>query len=272
MYENAQQSVEFIRQKVGDDTPDVAVVLGSGLGAFADQLEDAVTIPYGDIPYFPISTAPSHKGQMVVGRLNGKRVLCMQGRFHYFEGYTMQQVTYYVRVLKLLGIPAMLLTNAAGTVDENFAPGDFMLVTDHINYMGANPLTGQNDERFGLRFVDMTYAYDKNLRDLIKRAAASAGIDLKEGVYVAFAGPTFETPAEIRMVRGWGGTAVGMSTVPEVIVANHCAMPVAAVSVVTNMAAGMLDQRLSSDEVEEMGKLMKDKVVKLLGETIKLLP
>lgn len=270
MYENARESADFIAGKIGK-TPDVAVVLGSGLGAFADKLENAVAIPYGDIPHFVVSTAPGHNGQLVAGRLGDKQVLCMQGRFHYFEGYTMQQVTYFVRVFKLLGVPAMLVTNAAGGINESFTPGDFMLITDHINYMGYNPLIGPNDERYGDRFVDMTYAYDLALRGKIKEAATGLAIDLKEGVYVGYMGPSYETPAEIRMLRGFGGSAVGMSTVPEVIEANHCGIPVAGITCVTNMAAGILDQRLSSDEVIETGNRVKEQLIALLTKTVALL-
>ena len=270
MYEKTKESAAYILERMGA-APDVAVVLGSGLGAFAEELEDAIAIPYGDIPHFVVSTAPGHKGQLVAGRLGGKKVLCMQGRFHYFEGYTMQQVTHYVRVFKHLGVPAMLITNAAGGIDESFAPGDLMLITDHINFMGTNPLIGPNDERYGERFVDMTYAYNPALRKKIKQAAENTGIALRQGVYAALTGPSYETPAEIRMLRGLGGSAVGMSTVPEVIEANHCGIPVAGITCISNMAAGILDQRLTSDEVIETGALVRPRMISLLKETIALL-
>lgn len=267
MYSYAKESAEYISGRIGDK-PDVAVVLGSGLGAFASQLEDSVTVSYSDIPHFPVSTAPGHKGQLVCGMLGGKKVLCMQGRFHYFEGYSMPQVTYYVRVFKLLGVPALIITNAAGAINKDFRPGDFMLITDHINYMGCNPLIGANDDRFGERFVDMSYAYDINLRGIIKRAAENLEIQLREGVYVGYMGPSYETPSEIRMFSQFGGSAVGMSTVPEVIEANHCGIPVAGISCITNMAAGILDQRLSGDEVIETGNRMQARFIALLKETI----
>lgn len=233
-------------------TPDLALVLGSGLGGLADKIENPVIIPYRDVPGFPLSTAPGHAGQFVAGRLGGKNVLCMQGRFHYYEGHDMSAIALPVRVFKALGCRALILTNAAGGVNWDFNVGDFMLITDHINFMGANPLRGANDERIGPRFCDMTHVYTPALQEVALKVAKDHNLVLQKGVYLGYMGPSFETPAEIRAFRVLGADAVGMSTVPEAIAASHCGLPVLGLSLITNMAAGMAGKRLSGDEVIEI--------------------
>ncbi|MCE5342408.1 MAG: purine-nucleoside phosphorylase [Eubacteriales bacterium] len=247
---------------------EIAVVLGSGLGDYADALENAKYIDYHDIPYFPVSTVPGHKGRWHTGTLHGKRVCMMQGRFHAYEGYDLNDVTLPVRVMQKLGVKTFVVTNAAGGVNLAFNAGDLMLITDFINLSGKNPLTGPNLDAFGPRFPDMSRAMD---RDLIKQTLATAaklGIPLQQGVYAWLNGPTFETPAEIRMTRTLGADAVGMSTVPEIIVARHGGMRVLGVSCITNMAAGVVDQPLNHEEVMEMGNRVKDTFRKLLDGVI----
>ena len=248
--------------------PEIGMVLGSGLGALADMLEEPCFIPFKDIPHFAVSTAPGHQGRLVVGKLAGKTLFCMQGRFHYYEGYTMQQVTYPIRVMKALGIETLILTNSSGGMDPVYAPGDLMLITDHINNMGVNPLIGPNEEDFGERFPDMSEAYSRELGEIAKTAAADLGITLHEGVYVAFSGPSFETPAEIKMFRMLGGSAAGMSTVPEAIVASHNQMKVLAISCVTNAASGILDTPLNGDEVIEAANEAGKRFTELLSAII----
>ncbi len=237
---------------------EIAVILGSGLGGYADALSDAKSIPYGDIPGFPTSTAPGHAGRWCAGTLHGKRVCMMQGRFHAYEGYDLREVTLPIRVMKRLGVKTLIVTNASGGVNTSFAPGDLMLMTDFINLSGKNPLTGPNLDEFGPRFPDMSHAYDVRLQKLTQDVAAKLGVALKQGVYCWMNGPTYESPAEIRMARILGGDAVGMSTVPETIVARHCGMDVLGLSCITNMAAGILDQPLSHQEVMETGERVKD--------------
>ena len=245
------EAADYLRARL-PGTPDLALVLGSGLGELADEIESPVCIPYGEIPHFPVSTAPGHAGRFVCGRLNGRLVLCMQGRFHYYEGHDMAAIALPVRVLKALGCKALILTNAAGGVNWDFSVGDFMLITDHINFMGANPLRGQNDDSIGPRFCDMTHVYTPELQQVARQVAAAQGLTLQQGVYLGYMGPSFETPAEIRAFRTLGADAVGMSTVPEAIAASHCGLPVLGLSLITNMAAGMAGKRLSGDEVIEI--------------------
>ncbi len=268
MHDPIERVASFIKSKI-TTSPGIGLILGSGLGVLAEQIQQPIILPYADIPEFPVSTVEGHAGQLVFGELCGKKVVAMQGRFHYYEGYSMEQVTFPVRVMKLLGVETIIVTNAAGSVNENFAPGDLMLITDHINFMGTNPLIGANDERFGPRFPDMSEAYNKELRSLAIQIAITQGLDLKEGVYVGNTGPTYETPAEIRMARVMGGDAVGMSTVPEVIVARHCGMKVLGISCLTNMAAGILDQPLSHDEVIETTEKVKEKFLRFVKEIVK---
>lgn len=233
-------------------TPDLALVLGSGLGALAEQIENAVIIPYRVVPGFPVSTAPGHAGQLVAGQLAGKNVLCMQGRFHYYEGHEMSAIALPVRVFKALGCRALILTNAAGGVNWDFNVGDIMLITDHINFMGANPLRGANDDTVGPRFCDMTHVYAPDLQEKARQVAKAQNVLLQSGVYLGYMGPSFETPAEIRAFRVLGADAVGMSTVPEAIAASHCGLPVLGLSLITNMAAGMAGKRLDGAEVIEI--------------------
>ena len=258
-----EKAASYLRDKISTP-PRIGLILGSGLGVLADEIEEAVKIPYEQIPGFPVSTVEGHAGQLVYGRLEGAMVVAMQGRFHYYEGYRMDQVTFPVRVMKALGVKELIVTNAAGGVNERFQPGDLMIITDHINNMGNNPLIGPNDPKLGVRFPDMTEAYSKRLRNIAKEVAANLGIPIQEGVYVANTGPSYETPAEIRMIRAFGGDAVGMSTVPEVIVARHAQIEVLGISCISNMAAGILDQPLTHDEVMETTERVKANFLRLV--------
>lgn len=262
-----QEAVTTIREKISLQ-PALAIVLGSGLGEFAQQLENPVVLPYSDIPGFPVSSVVGHASQLAAGTLHGKPVYIMQGRFHYYEGYTQQQVVMPVRVLRALGVKKLLLTNAAGGINEMLRPGDLVSITDHINMSGDNPLIGKNLKDFGPRFPDMSCAYHKEMRALLLQCAQKLGIGLREGVYAMMTGPSFETPAEIRMLRALGADVVGMSTVPEVIAANHCGLDVAVLSCVTNMAAGILDQPLTHEEVLETTQMVMDKFNALLNAFI----
>ncbi len=246
-----EQSAAYIRSRLSV-LPEVGLVLGSGLGPLAEQLQDAVTISYAEIPHFRVSTAPDHAGRLVCGMLAGRRVVCMQGRLHGYEGYAPDEIAYPVYVMRALGVQALILTNASGGINTGFEVGDFMLVEDHINMTGKSPLTGANDAQLGTRFPDMTFAYAPALRDKALAAADVCGLVLRRGVYCGVNGPQFETPAEIRAFRALGADAVGMSTVFEVIAAAHCGLPVVAVAMITNMAAGVLMQPLSGAEVNEI--------------------
>lgn len=248
---NVAESAAYLKTKL-PFAPEIGLVLGSGLGPLAEELADAVHIPYGDIPHFRTSTAPDHAGRLVCGTLAGRRVLCMQGRLHGYEGWAPDEIAYPVYVMKALGVRALVLTNASGGINTSFSVGDFMLIEDHINMTGKSPLTGPNDNALGTRFPDMTFAYAPALREKAQEAAQVCGIELRRGVYCGVNGPQFETPAEIRMFRALGADAVGMSTVFEVIAAAHCGLPVAAVAMITNMAAGVLMQPLSGAEVNEI--------------------
>ena len=244
--------------------PDVGIVLGSGLGAFADELEDAISIPYSGVPGWPQSTAVGHAGKLVFARVGGAKVLVFAGRAHLYEGYSPARVTFGMRILKLLGAHSVVLTNAAGGVNLAYKQAALVLISDHINLQGMNPLIGANDEEFGPRFPDMSEAYSRRYRELAKQTARELGIELSEGVYAATSGPSYETPAEIRFLRTIGADLVGMSTVPEVIVANHMNMKVLAISCVTNMAAGVLPQKINHEEVLETGARVRGTLVKLL--------
>src|SRR5271155_2874084 len=244
--------------------PRIALVLGSGLGGFADSLTDAARIPYAEIPAFPQSTAIGHAGQMVIGKSVAVPVAVMQGRVHLYEGYSAHQVAFPIRVFARMGIRAVILTNAAGGINLNYQQGALVLIRDHINLQGANPLTGANDDRFGVRFPDMTHAYAKSYRELAREEASKLGMTLHEGVYAALLGPSYETPAEIQYLRAIGADLVGMSTAFEVIAARHMGIKVLAISCVTNMAAGILDQPLSHQEVMETGERVKTSFEALL--------
>ncbi len=238
MMQKLNETAEFLKTKL-PFIPEIAVILGTGLGDFAELLEDAVTISYSDIPHFPVSTAPYHKGQIVAGTLSGKPVLVLQGRFHYYEGYSMEQIAFPIRTLKCLGVKTLFVTNAAGAINKTFCVGDLMMITDHIKFFSDSPLRGTNLDAFGPRFNDMTDAYTAKLRSLAKTIAAEKKIPLKEGVYAYMSGPNYETPAEIRMLSVLGADAVGMSTVPEVLTAAHAGMEIFGLSFCVNMAAGL---------------------------------
>ena len=254
-YEYFQKSADFLRKKV-NFTPEIAIILGSCLGPFSRQIEDPVTVDYADIPHFLVSTVASHAGKLIFGTVCGRKVVCMSGRFHSYEGYDFEQLVIPVRVLKLLGARTLILTNAAGAVNTSYRPGDIMVVSDHIKLNGPSPLRGPNVEEFGPRFFDVSRMYTPALRKLALACADGTGVRVHEGVYMFFPGPQFETPAEIRAARVLGADAVGMSTVTEALTAAHCGMPVLALSVMTNMAAGVLDQPLSAEEVDETAKMI----------------
>lgn len=244
--------------------PEVGLILGSGLGVLADSIENAVTIHYGDIPHFPVSTVEGHAGELLIGTVGGRPVLMMKGRFHMYEGYEGRTVTFPIRVMRALGIKTLLVTNAAGGVNTSYSPGDLMLIQDHLNLTNGNPLIGPNHPELGVRFPDMSEAYSKRLRRTAKEVAESQGFRLQEGVYAGLMGPSYETPAEIRMLRILGADAVGMSTVSEVIIARHSGIEVLGISCISNMAAGILDQPLSHDEVMETTERVKAKFLKLV--------
>src|SRR5580700_7788269 len=245
-------------------TSPIGVVLGSGLGAFANTLDNSTSVPYSEIPGWPQSTAMGHAGKLVTGRIGSTEVIVLAGRAHLYEGYSAAQVTFGIRELARRGVRSMVLTNAAGAINLEYRPGDLALITDHINLLGANPLTGPNDDNLGPRFPDMSEAYSREYREIAKPAGHELGIVLDEGVYVAVPGPSYETPAEIRYMRSIGADLVGMSTVPETIVANHMGMKVLAISCVTNAAAGILPQKLVHQEVLDTGARVRDTLVKLL--------
>ncbi len=265
--EKINKSIDFISSKISK-SPKVGVILGSGLGSLADEIKNSVKIKYEDIPYFPKSTVEGHVGQLVIGELAGKNVVAMQGRFHFYEGYDLSEVTFPVRVMIGLGIESLFVTNAAGGVNTDFEPGDLMLISDHINFTGSNPLIGENFDELGPRFPDMSAAYDKDYIDIARRVGEKQGLGLKTGVYMWLTGPTYETPQEVKMIRILGGDAVGMSTVPEVIVANHQGIKVLGISCITNMASGILNQPLNHQEVVETSLRVKDEFQKLIIEIL----
>ena len=264
-----QESADYIRSKIGTFAPKVAMILGSGLGYMGDIVENAVAVPYGEIPHFKASTAPGHKGRLVFGTLEGQSVAVMQGRMHHYEGYSYEEVAYAVRVLKLLGCSTLIVTNAAGCVNTSWKAGDLMLITDQIKIFMESPLRGENLPEFGVRFPDASHLYTPALQDVARKAAGELGIELKEGVYMYFPGPQYETPAEVRFARIAGADAVGMSTAPEVIVAGHCGMQVRGFTLLSNMAAGILDQPLSEEEVLEAAEACKDKFSRLVLACLK---
>jgi len=261
--ERINSAYEYLR-RVTEQRPSLCVVLGSGLGGYADTLEDAQIIDYRDIPGFPQSTVPGHAGRLVLGKKHGVSLACMQGRFHCYEGYTPAETVIPLRTLIKLGVKKLLITNAAGGVNESFCPGDIMIITDHINFASLNPLAGANLDEFGPRFPDMSFAYDKELSAALKEAASRHGIDVKTGVYAMMKGPSFETPAEIRALRVLGADAVGMSSVPEIIAAAHACVKSAAMSCITNMAAGILNQPLTHEEVMETGRIAAGRIRTLI--------
>lgn len=262
-----EETIKYLNEKTGNFAPEIGIILGSGLGEFADEHCD-IAIQYSEIPNFIKSTVKGHKGRLVFAKINGKRVVMMQGRNHYYEGHSMQEITYPVKVMKKLGVKTLILTNAAGAVNENFRPSDLMLITDHINNMGSNPLFGANDDTLGERFPDMSEIYKKKLVKIAQDCASKLGITLQQGVYLANSGPSYETPAEIRMARILGADAVGMSTVPEAIVANYCKLDVLGISCISNAASGVGDSALSHEEVIDVTNQSKAKFKKLISAII----
>lgn len=263
-----QKTLDFINEKTDNFEPEIGLILGSGLGDFAKEFP-SITIPYSQIPGFEASTVQGHAGALVFTTILGKRVVIMCGRYHFYEGHSMQTVVYPIKVMKKLGVKTLIITNAAGAAHKNLKPADLMLITDHINFMGTNPLIGMNDENLGTRFPDMSEVYNKNLIDLAQKSAENFGIEIKKGIYAASTGPSYETPAEIRMLKTMGADAVGMSTVPEAIVANYCGMKVLGISCISNYAAGVQDTPLSHQEVIETTNIAKDKFKNLILEILK---
>lgn len=261
------EAVQRLKPLINGDCK-IGLILGSGLGEYAERIENKRYLDYRELPGFPQSRVEGHKGRFVVGELFGKTVICMQGRVHFYEGYPQAELAIPVRVMKRLGVERLLLTNAAGGVNLDFSPGSLMLISDHINFSGSNPLIGENDASFGPRFPDQTNVYDRELRAGVRKAALEAGVPLEEGVYMMFSGPMFESPAEIVFARTIGASAVGMSTVPEAIAAVHCGIKTIGVSLITNMAAGILDQPLSHEEVQETAALASRRFSKLIDAII----
>lgn len=264
-----RESADYIRARIGGFAPKIAMVLGSGLGFMGDEVENAVAVPYREIPHFKASTAPGHKGQLVFGTLAGQKVAVMQGRMHHYEGYSYEEVAYAVRVLRLLGCDTLVVTNAAGCVNTAWKAGDLMLITDQIKLFMESPLRGENLGEFGVRFPDASHLYTPALRDVARDAAKSLDLELREGVYMYWPGPQYETPAEVRVSRILGADACGMSTAPEVITAGHCGMQVLGFTLLSNMAAGILDQPLSEEEVLEAAAACRDKFSRLVLECLK---
>lgn len=271
VFQKVQEATHFIQRKIGQPIS-IGVILGSGLGEMADEVKEATFIPYEEIPHFPISTVEGHAGQLVIGQFQGKQVLMMQGRFHYYEGYSMQEVTFPVRVMKALGIETLIVTNACGGMNASFRPGDLMLITDHLNMTGTNPLIGPNVEAFGPRFPDMSKAYAISLREVAKQVAIKQGITLQEGVYAGITGPSYMTGAELVMLRNLGADAVGMSTVPEVIVAGHMNMRVLGISCITDMAIGEELEPLTHEQVVEVANKTKPTFIALVTDIIAQIP
>ena len=269
LYDRALEASRYIGARIEGRKPRVAAVLGSGLGGVADALDNPAEVPYQDVPHFVRSTVEGHAGSLVVGSLGGVETIVMKGRFHLYEGYSMEEVTLPIRVFSLLGAGCLILTNAAGGIAKHLKPGSLMLLTDHINLMGDNPLVGPNDERFGPRFPDMTEVYSREYRELARAAAKEMDLALAEGVYAGLKGPTYETPAEIRMMRDFGADAIGMSTVPEAIVARHSGMGILGISCITNNAAGLAEGEINHDQVIKIGEIAGRKLSELI---VRLVP
>ena len=264
-----KDTTDYLKSK-GINNPDIGVILGSGLNDYADRMENPIVIPYDDIPHMQSGKLSDHRGQLIYGEIKDRKVVLLAGRFHYYENGDIQKTAYPARVLVALGVKRFIITNAAGCINTEFKNGRLMLISDHINLSGANPLIGDNLDEFGPRFPDMTYTYNKELRDRLKEKAASEGITLYEGVYTMFSGPTFETPAEIVYARNIGGDAAGMSTVPEAIIANHAGCEIIGISFLSNMAAGVLNQPLSGSEVTEAANLIKETFEKVVDLAIEI--
>jgi len=267
LYERAQEAARLIRTRTDVEVP-VAIVLGSGLGAFAEDLTDATEIRYDEIPGFARATVQGHAGRLVIGKAGEVTVAAMQGRFHFYEGYSLEEVTFPIRVLKLLGVRTVVLTNAAGTLKIEFTPGSLMVISDHLNLLGDNPLRGENDERFGPRFPDLTSVYARRLQDIVIDEATNMGLEVRRGIYAALSGPSYETPAEIHMIRTLGADAVGMSTVPEAIVARHMDLQVVGISCITNLAAGVSDKPIDHSQVMAIGEGVRGDFTTLLNRVV----
>jgi purine-nucleoside phosphorylase len=265
-----REAAEYISSRTALK-PEVGLIMGSGLGILGDHLSEAVTIPYQEIPHFPISTVEGHAGELMIGTLSGRTVVLMRGRFHMYEGYGPELTSFPVRVMKALGVSKLVVTNAAGGINTAFEPGDLMLISDHINLTGRNPLTGPNEDELGVRFPDMSEPYSSKLRDIARQTAEEQGFNVREGVYIAVLGPSYETPAEIRMMRIMGADAVGMSTVAEVIAARHSDIEVIGISCISNMASGILNQPLSHLEVMETTERVKNRFLGLVKGIVPLL-
>lgn len=270
-YEQYNESAKYIKNKIGTLNPKIAIILGSGLGVLSEEFEQKTVIKYSEIPNFPISTVEGHAGELIIGKLNGIEVIAMNGRFHYYEGYDLKETTFPIRVFKLLGIEKLILTNASGGINTSYEAGDFMVINDYLSFFADSVLRGKNLNEFGERFTDMSETFDKTLstelKDIIKKHTGR----VKEGVYAYMKGPTFETPAEIRALRILGADAVGLSTVPEAIVAHHCNIKTVAVSCITNMAAGVLDEVLSYDDVKQTAEKVKIKFKEIIKEYVKVI-
>lgn len=266
-----KETVQYVTS-IYDEPLEIGLILGSGLNILGDAISDPIFIPYEDIPHFPKSTVDGHRGQLVLGTIDDRKVLAMQGRFHYYEGYSLAEVTFPIRMMKALGIHRLIVTNAAGGINRGFSPGDLMVITDHINFTGTNPLIGQNNVALGERFPDMTKAYDEQFIQHALACSKRLNISLQTGVYVGNSGPSYETPAEIKMLEIIGADAVGMSTVPEVIVARHSEMRVLGISCISNMAAGILDEQLSHEQVIETTERVQKDFVRLMKQIVATLP
>ena len=267
LHARVEHAARIVRSRMTLE-PRVALVLGSGLGSLADEVHESVKIPYAEIPGFVTSTAEGHVGQLVIGKLENVPLVAMQGRVHYYEGYSLEEVTFAVRTFKVLGIKTLILTNAAGGINVEFSQGALMVISDHLNLMGVSPLRGPNDDRFGPRFPDMTEVYSRELQEIAVDEARAMGVEIRRGIYAALSGPSYETPAEIHMLRTFGADAVGMSTVPEAIVARHGGMDVLGISCITNMAAGITDQPINHEEVMETGNRIRETFSGLLKRVV----
>ncbi|WP_457611431.1 purine-nucleoside phosphorylase [Lutibacter sp.] len=268
MWNKVQETVKFLQEK-GIVKPDYGIILGTGLGNLVEKINIEISIPYSEIPNFPVSTVAGHSGELIFGSIGNKKVVAMRGRFHYYEGWSIEQTIFPVRVMKFLGVENLIVSNASGGVNSNFEVGDIMLITDHINFMPAHPLHGENDERFGPRFVDMHEPYSKKMIAKMEKIAVKLNIPIQKGVYLALQGPTFETPAEYKMVKILGADAVGMSTVPEVIAAKHLGMTCFGISVITDLGVEGKVEAVSHEEVQKAAKLSEDAIGRLVAEFVK---
>ena len=271
-YDYYRKSADYIRSVIGDFEPEIGLILGTGLGKFSARIEDPVEIPYKDIPNYLVSTAPGHSGKLIFGTVEGRKVMCMSGRFHTYEGYSFEELSIPVRVMKLMGVKLLVATNAAGAVNVDYRPGDVMIIKDHIKLNGFSPMRGPNVPEFGDRFFDISDLYCRELRQIAEQCGEDSGLTIHEGVHFFFPGPQFETPAEVRAARILGGDAVGMSTVTETLTAGHCGMPVLGLSLMTNMAAGVLEQKLSGEEVEETAQRVAPLLEAYFAKVLKALP